>query len=78
MRSIKKSIRLKNVNYEIRGNIINNVKSLEEKGIDILKLNIGNPASFNFSASHNILSSMKNNISNCQGYSDSNGLQHTV
>ena len=25
MRSIKKSIRLKNVNYEIRGNIINNV-----------------------------------------------------
>lgn len=74
MRSIKKSIRLKNVNYEIRGNIINNVKSLEEKGIDILKLNIGNPASFNFSASHNILSSMKNNISNCQGYSDSNGL----
>ena len=77
MRSIKKSIRLRNVNYEIRGNIIKNVRILEENGIDVLKINIGNPASFNFSASHNILSSMKNNISNCQGYSDSNGLIST-
>ena len=74
MRKIKKSIRLKNVNYAIRGNIMNNVKSLEEKGINVLKLNIGNPASFNFSASHNIISDIKKNINNCCGYSLSNGL----
>lgn len=33
MRSIKKSIRLRNVNYEIRGNTIKNVRILEENGI---------------------------------------------
>ena len=74
MKKIRKSIRLKNVNYAIRGSIMDTVNYLEEKGIKILKLNIGNPATFNFSASHNILDSMKNNLNNCQGYSESRGL----
>ena len=74
MKKIKKSIRLNNVNYAIRGKILDEVNILEEKGISIFKLNIGNPATFNLSASKKIINCMKKNINNSQGYSDSKGI----
>ena len=49
---------------------------LEERGEKILKLNIGNPAVFNFSAPNSVLEGMKNNIEHSQGYSDSKGLKN--
>lgn len=73
MKKISKSKRLENVKYAIRGTVIDEAKKLEEKGINILKLNIGNPAAFNFSAPVEILECMKNNLENSQGYSDAKG-----
>lgn len=72
---IKKSRKLENVNYAIRGILMEEANKLEESGQKILKLNIGNPAVFNFSAPKYILEGMKNNIEHSQGYSDSKGLK---
>lgn len=75
MKKISKSKRLDNVKYSIRGTIMDEARKLEEKGVNILKLNIGNPAAFNFSAPVDILECMKNNLGKSQGYSDSKGLE---
>ena len=75
MKKINKSNRLNNVKYEIRGKVLEEAKKLEEQGINILKLNIGNPGAFNFSAPKKILNYMKRNLKFNQGYSDSKGLK---
>lgn len=74
MKKIKKSKKLENVNYAIRGNVLDKANELENSGIDILKLNIGNPSSFGFSAPKYLISEMKKNLEFSQGYSDSKGL----
>ena len=44
------------------------------EGTKILKLNIGNPAPFNFNAPDEIIREMTENLRNAQGYSDSKGI----
>lgn len=44
------------------------------EGIDILKLNIGNPAPFQFMAPDEIVRDMMTNLRDTEGYSDSKGL----
>lgn len=44
MNIIKKSHKLDNVCYDIRGPVLKEAKRLEEEGNKVLKLNIGNPA----------------------------------
>lgn len=75
MKKINKSEKLMNVKYAIRGPVMDEAKKLEEKGINILKLNIANSATFNFSAPSELLDYMKNNLGQSQGYSDSKGLE---
>ena len=75
MKNFKKSQKLENVKYAIRGRLMEEANKLEQNGNSILKLNIGNPAVFNFSAPNSILESMKNNLEHSQGYSDSKGLK---
>lgn len=43
MNIIKKSSKLDNVCYDIRGPVLKEAKRLEEEGQKVLKLNIGNP-----------------------------------
>lgn len=74
MKKISKSKKLNNVNYAIRGVLMDEAKRLEEEGEEILKLNIGNPATFNFHTSNSILDCMKDNLEYAQGYSDSKGI----
>ena len=45
-----------------------------ESGIDILKLNIGNPAPFGFQAPEEVIRDMIYNLKDMQGYSDSKGI----
>jgi len=45
---LKKSSRLNNVCYEIRGPVLKRAREMEEAGKRIIKLNIGNPAMFGF------------------------------
>ena len=47
---------------------------MEEAGMKILKLNIGNPAPFGFTAPEEVIFDMRDNIMNSQGYSDSRGI----
>ena len=44
MREIKKSTKLDNVLYDVRGPVVEEAERMEEAGARILKLNIGNPA----------------------------------
>jgi alanine-synthesizing transaminase len=74
MKEIKKSSKLKNVCYEIRGQIAAEARRLEDEGHKILKLNIGNPAPFGFEAPDDILKDVIYNLPKSQGYSDSKGI----
>jgi alanine-synthesizing transaminase len=46
MKQIKKSAKLANVCYDIRGPVLELAKQMEEEGHKIIKLNIGNLAAF--------------------------------
>lgn len=74
MQSFPKSKKLDNVSYEIRGPILEEANRMREKGIDILQLNLGNPAPFGVMAPDEIIHDMKFNIKDAQGYCDSKGL----
>jgi alanine-synthesizing transaminase len=74
MKIIKKSSKLDNVCYDIRGEVAREAKRLEEEGHRILKLNIGNPAPFEFDVPEEIQTDVIRNLPNAQGYSDSKGL----
>ena len=74
MKTINKSSKLRNVCYEIRGQIAAEAKRLEDEGHKILKLNIGNPAPFGFAAPDDILKDVIHNLPTAQGYSDSQGI----
>ena len=47
---VRKSTKLADVCYDIRGPVLERAKQMEEEGHRILKLNIGNPAPFGFDA----------------------------
>jgi len=74
MKNIKKSSKLKNVCYEIRGQIASEARRLEDEGHKILKLNIGNPAPFGFEAPDDILKDVIHNLPTAQGYCESKGI----
>jgi alanine-synthesizing transaminase len=71
---IKKSHKLTDVCYDIRGPVLEEAKRLEEEGYHILKLHIGNPAPFGFDTPDEILHDIVINMSKAQGYIDSKGL----
>lgn len=73
-RTIRKSEKLADVCYDIRGPILTAANKLEAEGNQILKLNIGNPAPWGFSAPEEILRDVVRNIPHSQGYCDSKGL----
>ncbi len=74
MNPIKKSDKLNGVCYDIRGPVLEHANRLEEEGHRILKLNIGNPAPFGFSAPDEIIQDVIHNLANAEGYTASKGL----
>ncbi|NLQ18806.1 pyridoxal phosphate-dependent aminotransferase [Marinomonas sp. M1K-6] len=74
MVQIRKSNKLANICYEIRGPVLKEAVRMEEEGQRILKLNIGNPAPFGFEAPDEILVDVIRNLPISQGYSESKGL----
>ena len=74
MRPILKSSKLANVCYDIRGPVMERAKQMEEEGHHIIKLNIGNPATFGFDVPEEILQDVIRNLSDASGYCDSKGL----
>ena len=74
MRTFEKSSKLDNVLYDVRGPVVDEAAKMEANGLSILKLNIGNPAPFGFSAPEEVILDMRQSLWECQGYSDSKGL----
>jgi alanine-synthesizing transaminase len=74
LKPIQKSAKLANVCYDIRGPIMDRARQMEEDGQKIIKLNIGNLASFGFDAPEEIQQDMIRNLPNSAGYSDSKGI----
>lgn len=74
MQHIKKSNKLDNVCYDIRGPVLDHANRLEEEGHRILKLNIGNPASFGLEAPDEIIHDVIHNLAEAQGYCHAKGI----
>lgn len=74
MFEIKKSSKLNNVLYDVRGPVVEEAEKLEESGTQILKLNIGNPAPFGFRTPDEVIYDMRQQLTECEGYSPAKGL----
>lgn len=74
MREFKKSSKLDNVLYDVRGPALDEANRMERAGATILKLNIGNPAPFGFRTPDEVVYDMASQLTECEGYSDSKGL----
>jgi len=74
LKPIKKSSKLADVCYDIRGPVLARARQMEEEGHRILKLNIGNLAPFGFDAPDEMRHDVIVNLSNASGYTDSKGL----
>ena len=74
MRIFEKASKLENVLYDVRGPVVEEAARLEEMGKKVLRLNIGNPAPFGFTAPEEVILDYRQNAVDCQGYSDSRGI----
>ncbi|WP_303132617.1 aminotransferase class I/II-fold pyridoxal phosphate-dependent enzyme [uncultured Olsenella sp.] len=74
MRQFKKSSKLDNVLYDVRGPVVDEANRMEESGTHVLKLNIGNPAPFGFRTPDEVVHDMRHQLTDCEGYSASRGL----
>lgn len=72
--SVRKSDKLAEVCYDIRGPVLQEAQRLEEEGFRVTKLNIGNPAPFGFDAPDELLHDIIVNLRTAQGYVDSKGI----
>ena len=74
MRKFKKSSKLDNVLYDVRGPVVDEATHMEEAGTHVLKLNIGNPAPFGFRTPDEVIYDMRQQLTDCEGYSNAMGL----
>jgi alanine-synthesizing transaminase len=71
---VSQASRLADVRYDIRGPVLRRAAALEAQGHEIVKLNIGNPASFGLFTPDAVLSHVTAAIGGSQGYSDARGI----
>ena len=76
MRIFERADKVRNASYEIRGPVTEMANKMSDQGIDVLKLNIGNPAIFGFRVMDKAVNVMQEKISQqiAQAYSHSKGL----
>ncbi|MEG0777838.1 MAG: aminotransferase class I/II-fold pyridoxal phosphate-dependent enzyme [Oscillospiraceae bacterium] len=74
MYEITKSKKLDNVCYDVRGPVLDEAMAMEAAGEKILKLNIGNPATFKFAAPDAVVDAISRQLTTSEGYSDSKGI----
>lgn len=74
MKEIRKSAKLDNVLYDVRGPVVDEAARMEENGTNVLKLNIGNPAPFGFRTPDEVIYDMQRQLTECEGYSSAKGL----
>ena len=74
--TFKKSHKLANICYDIRGPVLDKARQMEDEGQQIIKLNIGNIAAFGIQPPAEIVQDMIRNMTDpvTAGYTDSKGL----
>ena len=71
---IKSSQVLKDVRYEIRGQLANHALELERRGYEIISLNIGNPGLFGFRTPETMRLAMIENLAQAEPYCHQKGI----
>ncbi|MHB1272750.1 MAG: aminotransferase class I/II-fold pyridoxal phosphate-dependent enzyme [Rhodanobacter sp.] len=73
--SIIPSAHLADVRYEIRGALTRRARELEAAGIDIIKLNIGNPGRYGFAAPAHLREAIAGHLHDSEAYGHEQGLE---
>jgi len=68
------SNKLRDVKYEIRGQLANHAHVLEKRGYEVISLNIGNPGLFGFRTPDTMRLAMIENLSQAEPYSHQKGI----
>ncbi|HEM6306134.1 TPA: pyridoxal phosphate-dependent aminotransferase [Streptococcus suis] len=74
MKQFKKSTKLDDVAYDIRGPVLEEAMRMRANGEQILRLNTGNPAEFGFTAPDEVIRDLIHNARKSEGYSNSKGI----
>lgn len=78
MKAVKKSKKLDNVCYDIRGPVVDEADRMVREGVDIIMLNTGNPAPFRLNAPDEIIRDVQYNLRDSEGYCHSKGIFQPV
>ena len=73
--SIKPSAHLAEVRYEIRGALNRRARDMEASGLDIIKLNIGNPGRYGFEAPAHLREAVASHLHQSDAYGHEQGLE---
>lgn len=74
MKEIYGSKRMDNIHSDIRGPLFREALEMEKQGIEVLKLNTGNPASFGFTMPDSVYNALDGQFSRALGYCDFRGM----
>ena len=74
MKTIKKSHKLDNVCYDIRGPVVEEANRMTAEGIDIIMLNTGNPPTFQLNAPDEVIRDIRYNLRTSEAYCHSKGI----
>ncbi|MBQ7295449.1 MAG: pyridoxal phosphate-dependent aminotransferase [Clostridia bacterium] len=74
MREILRSDKLANVHSDIRGPVFVEAMRMRKEGIDVLRLNTGNPATFDFKMPDSVRNALMNNADRAVAYCDLKGM----
>lgn len=74
MENIMRAKRMEHVHSDIRGPLYVEAMKMRERGIDVLRLNTGNPATFGFGLPKSIEHALNNHIDDGVGYCDFKGM----
>ncbi|MDG3217512.1 pyridoxal phosphate-dependent aminotransferase [Streptococcus suis] len=74
MKQFNKSTKLDDVAYDIRGPVLEEAMRMRANGEQILRLNMGNPAEFGFTAPDEVIRDLIHNARKSEGYSNSKGI----
>jgi alanine-synthesizing transaminase len=66
--------RLREVRYEIRGELARRARELEARGLQLIKLNIGNPGAFGFRAPEHMQQAIATQLPHSDAYTHQQGL----
>ncbi|MDW2980187.1 aminotransferase class I/II-fold pyridoxal phosphate-dependent enzyme [Rhodanobacter sp. KK11] len=75
MAPITPSAQLADVRYEIRGALTRRARELEAAGLDIIKLNIGNPGRYGFEAPAHLRETIASHLRDSEAYGHEQGLE---